>query len=202
MIIFPTPPVSQALHEAEIQDKLNYGNFIEQTNLSLKQDRFSLLSRNTFDRKTKHELQKKRRIPFLMLALCISSLAAITIALMSEYTSWTGFEFFKNTPQFNFIWIFTITLLGGLCIGIWFYHNHLKHSPDSHSSGGLTEEADDLEKSLIFQDWAQNIIDSKKRLFIQDIATGKIYKFSEVLPNTRNNIMSLLGDEHHRKAWV
>jgi len=192
MIGLPKPPVSQSLSKAKIQDISKYGDYVERLNLTLKQDRFSLFSRATFDRKTKSEIRRKRGIPFLIITFWISVISSIILLIL-------GFAV-KDISSLNISWVLVLIVLGGLIVGTWFYSNILKHKPESHLSSGLLEETPDLERAKTVQDWAQHIIDSQKQLFILDIASGQIYKFSDVLSGARNNILGLLGDIYHRKA--
>ena len=189
---FPKPPISKNLSKAKIQDISKYGNFTERFNTALKQDRFSLFSRSTFDRKTKFEISRRRAILFLRLVFWISAISII-ILLVSGLA-------LEQVNSRNIFWILVATILGCVFVGSWFSYNRLKHRPESHSSGGLTEETTDLEKANYVQEWAQKTIKNKKRIFIMDDVSGNIYDFSDVLLNARNNIMPVIGDEYHRKA--
>ena len=189
---FPKPPISQYLSKAKLQDISQYNDFTLRLNTALKQDRFSLFSRSTFDRKTKSEIWKKRATTFLRIAFWVSAISIITLLFSALVL--------KQINTRSIFWIIAATLLGCVFTGSWFGYNRLKHRPESHSSGGLTEEATDLEKANIVQEWAQKIIESKKRIFIQDNLSGVIYEFSDVLLTARNNIMPLIGNSYHRRA--
>ena len=185
------PLVSKHLAKAKIQDISQYSNFTVRLNTALKQDRFSLFSRSTFDRKTKSEIWKSRATPFLRLVFWLSAISIILLFTASAR---------EQINPYSIFWRIVAIILGCVSIGSWFGYNRLKHRPDSHSFEGLSEGTTDLEKARILIEWVQKTIESKKRIFIQDNASGNIYELTDVLLNARNNIMFLIGGGDYGKA--
>ena len=195
IIVIKTPsiPVSKDFKKAEIQDLKRYSNFTEETNSALGQDIFSLLSRNTFDRKTKQQLKRKIFIPLFSSIFWTSpvALAMIIILTLTKTTELLESNIAQSTTA-------GVTLI--LFFGSWIYLDKFKKMPESHHNEGLVAESTDLDKSRILLKWADDTIASNKRIFIKDTKSGEICEFTEILQNSRNKKMGLLGDDYHRKA--
>ena len=186
---FFKPSFFKQLKKASIQDISQYSTFIEGLNSTLKEDRFSVLSKPTFDRHSKAEVYRKRRLTLTKQSGWLFSASTAVLAYLA-----ISHGHLNHTTLALILFSFVIAA------GSWSYFRILKASPDSHLSGGLTEDAGDFDKAVKILNWLQDLIKTKEPFFIQDLSSEIIYEISEEATNARNILLAFLGSLDHRQA--